>query len=839
MQPCSNKRCSDPLPSTSGRCLTCNSLTIGKLVRDRYLVKEMVNRGGFGATYLIEDIDLFNERRILKELRPASEEGSETPTSKRRETAERLFLREADTLRKLNHKGIPKLYAYFIDEGFSYLVQEYIPGKTLIEEAEEKPFSERDARQTLFEIAEILDYLHSQQPPIIHRDVKPQNLMRHTDGRLMLIDFGAVCRAASQGQQRQTLIGSPGYAPPEQQVGRPVPQSDLYAAGATIVRLLTGIHPSQLTNHKTKQIEWDAEDYVSKEFAALINGLLVLDPQLRCPTAAVLISELKRLESVPCIISSERKNRSSAGQLATTTSLTQDRAESKHVQASLVTALRSITEVKEGSLSSTPVPTLLFRIYQKRMTGLLKLERKGAQKTITFQSGSIVFATSSLAEERLGEMLLQRGKISFAEYLKAEELMKLTGKRLASVLLQMGVLAQEEFVDTVIQHVSSIVYSVFGWTEGSYSFERAEQPDESIKMPFSTADIIFEGIRRIDDMELIKRWIGDFKRLLRTTREPRLLYQVVTPTPREAFIISRMDMAISVDELLSLGGLSEEETLKTICCLLSIGMLELADEDQPQQPPLSNILTRPAPLPQELDFITVAQFCREVEKKLASIETSDAYALLEIDRGATDRDVLEAYQKMARKFHPDRNSQLLNYNLRILDDLEKIFSAVAYAYEMLKTEDRRRQYDERLRTLGVLDTPSEEFTYTGTKDPSTLDWMKEENCERLIRIGRKHYEAGRYGDARMALEKAIRIDPRHGDAHFYLARTLSHAEGTFQLAEQSFRRAIDLEPDNADYYAEFGLFLQRFQLNDQAESLFRACLQLNPNHPVAKRTSRL
>src|SRR5207245_902038 len=152
----------------------------------------------FGATYLVSDIDCFDEPRLLKELRPPS--GSEESDEARKETAERLFKREAQTLLNLNHPAIPKLYAYFIYDNFSYLLQEYIPGRTLAETVEERRenFSEEEARIFLAELAEILCYLHSKEPPIIHRDIKPQNLMRHTDGRLLLIDFGAVCRAASQ-----------------------------------------------------------------------------------------------------------------------------------------------------------------------------------------------------------------------------------------------------------------------------------------------------------------------------------------------------------------------------------------------------------------------------------------------------------------------------------------------------------------------------------------------------------------------------------------------------------------------------------------------------------------
>ena len=174
-------------------------------------------------------------------------------------------------------------------------------------------------------------------------------------------------------------------------------------------------------------------------------------------------------------------------------------------------------------------------------------------------------------------------------------------------------------------------------------------------MPFSTADIIFEGIRRLDDLELIKQWLGDFTRPLRTTNDPLLLYQAVTLHPQEGYIVSRIDSAMSIEEILSLGGLPENETLRTICGLLSIGMLELAPtaEKSIKQTAVSTVLSQPSPLPQDLDFSTVAAFCYEVESKLAGIESSDAYGILEISRSASEVEIHEAYNNLARKFHPD------------------------------------------------------------------------------------------------------------------------------------------------------------------------------------------
>ncbi|MBI4853337.1 MAG: DnaJ domain-containing protein [Acidobacteria bacterium] len=908
---CSNSRCNQPIAGPSGRCLSCNSLLLGTLVRNRCLVKQLVSRGGFGTTYLVEDQDCFDEPRILKELRPASPseiDDSENDTANRKATAERLFKREAQTLLNLNHIGIPRLYAYFIENAYSYLLQEFIPGVNLAEAATEsgETYSEAQARTLLREISEILSYLHNQNPPIIHRDIKPQNLMRHSDGRLLLIDFGAVCRAANKASS-QTLIGSPGYAPPEQAFGQPLPQSDLYAAGATIARLLTGIHPSQLTNARTQRVEWQQHAATSEPFRELLNRILVRDADLRIDSATTILQHLKDMERIPPLPKGSRpapiiSNLGDDPATATIDNL--DNLEKSYTEepidvssfnmgalmesllvvpvSDILTALKehiaTETTIESGSLSDIPIPALLFRCYHLGLSGQLVLSRGNINKTIFFDQGTIVFASSSQRQERLGEHLLQTNRISSENLARATKVVDETGQRMGGVLLRLGIISLEDLTPIVVEHVSHLTYSTFDWIDGKYLFLNSSPVVETIKMPFSTADIIFEGIRRLDNLELIKQWLGDFTRPLCTTNDPLLLYQAVTLQPHEGYIVSRIDSAMSVEDLLSLGGLPENETLRTVCGLISIGMLELAPKEESlleEKPHLANVanvanvLSQPNPLPQDLDFSTVAAFCYEVEGKLAGIESSDAFGILEIPRNSSEVEINEAYTNLARKFHPDRNSQLLNYNISLKSELERIFNAISRAYEMLKSpEARNRQSSSNSRTTGFYSrNPFQEQTqnsssFNSNNQPQT--YPSDENstafysratarainrqsknsnsprsAQEWFEYGQSLYLDARYAASRDALETAIQLQPNLAEYHFYLARALSKLTGMFQAAELEFYRALELEPNNADYYAEFGLFYQRLNLKDRAEAMFNYCLTLSPNHPIALRSLKL
>ena len=168
----------------------------------------------------------------------------------------KLFEREAETLKALSHPAIPRYLDYFeIDspnlKGFA-LVQTYIEAKSLEEKLKAgRTFNEADIKQLAKALLEILIYLHGRQPPVIHRDIKPSNILLtnrsgNSVGQVYLVDFGSVQTLAAREGGTITVVGTYGYMPPEQFGGRAVPASDLYSLGATLIYLVTGLHPADL-----------------------------------------------------------------------------------------------------------------------------------------------------------------------------------------------------------------------------------------------------------------------------------------------------------------------------------------------------------------------------------------------------------------------------------------------------------------------------------------------------------------------------------------------------------------------------------------------------------------
>lgn len=175
----------------------------------------------------------------------------------------KLFEREAQVLQSLDHPRIPRYRDYFeidknLGQGIPWfvLVQDYISGSSLQDLLDQgQRFAEDEIRSLTTQVLEILIYLHEQSPPVLHRDIKPSNLIRGQDHQIYLIDFGAVQAQAAVTGVTFTVVGTSGYAPLEQFWGRAVPASDLYALGATLIHLLTGVSPLDLP-HQDSQIQF-------------------------------------------------------------------------------------------------------------------------------------------------------------------------------------------------------------------------------------------------------------------------------------------------------------------------------------------------------------------------------------------------------------------------------------------------------------------------------------------------------------------------------------------------------------------------------------------------------
>jgi CHASE2 domain-containing sensor protein len=272
----------------------------GAVLVGRYQVTRILGKGSFGCTYLAKDLQRPGQPNcVVKRLKPASDNYNFL------QVARRLFKTEAEILEQVGkHDRIPLLLAYVEQDNEFYLIQEYIRGETLTEELiRQKQYGERQVAEILKEILSVLAFI--QQYNLIHRDIKPDNIIRRAcDRRLVLIDFGAVKQIQPQnlgGEDSSTvIIGTQGYAPPEQLAGQPVMASDIYATGMIAIQALTGMRPKQFQkNSETGQIVWQPYAQVSQAMTEIIEKMISYHFGHRYQKAAEVLRDIRRYETSP------------------------------------------------------------------------------------------------------------------------------------------------------------------------------------------------------------------------------------------------------------------------------------------------------------------------------------------------------------------------------------------------------------------------------------------------------------------------------------------------------------------------------------------------------------
>ncbi|MDQ2099286.1 MAG: serine/threonine-protein kinase [Tychonema bourrellyi B0820] len=275
---------------------------IGQLLKERYQVTEKLGQGGQAITYKAKDTQGQNQIRVVKHLCPTSTNPTLSEAAKHDlwETAKELFGKEAKALAGLgHHPQIPGLLEDFVENGEFYLVQEFIEGQPLsVELPSGQRWSETQVIQLLHEILSILEFVHSKG--VIHRDIKPDNIIRRRlDNKLVLVDFGAVklerqLAQVSAKSRRSVSVGTLGYMPSEQQDGKPVFASDLYALGMISIQALTGKNAADLVLHHKKrgEIDWQPLVTVSKELTEVLTGIVRCFPEDRYQSAEEVLQAL-------------------------------------------------------------------------------------------------------------------------------------------------------------------------------------------------------------------------------------------------------------------------------------------------------------------------------------------------------------------------------------------------------------------------------------------------------------------------------------------------------------------------------------------------------------------
>ncbi|NES84029.1 MAG: protein kinase [Moorea sp. SIO2B7] len=314
MSYCFNPNCQRPHnPQNANFCQSCGQ---SLLLTNRYRCLKPIGQGGFGRTFLA--VDQYKPSKslcVIKQFYPLGQGKNSV------EKAAELFAREAVRLDELGkHDHIPELLAYFTENGRQYLAQQYIEGQNLAETlATEGAFRETQIRELLNSLLPVLQFIHSQQ--VIHRDIKPENIIRRVStpqtsvyqggaiapnsqnitplkegvGELFLVDFGSAKAAIRTAVAvTGTIIGSAGYAAPEQAMGKAIFASDIYSLGVTCINLLTQVEPFDLFD--SSEGVWIWRDFlhnpVSDEIGQILDKMIEGASKHRYQSADEILRDL-------------------------------------------------------------------------------------------------------------------------------------------------------------------------------------------------------------------------------------------------------------------------------------------------------------------------------------------------------------------------------------------------------------------------------------------------------------------------------------------------------------------------------------------------------------------
>lgn len=545
----------------------------------------------------------------------------------------------------------------------------------------------------------------------------------------------------------------------------------------------------------------------------------------------------------------------------------------------------------QGKLEAALMPELLRRLYVGRKSGMLHFTTGDQRRSVRFNRGNIVFAQTNNPEEQLGQMLVAHDRLSQENLDKATEIVKAEGKRLGAVLEEQEMLTKEQVGEGLADHVREILRKIFSWTDGEYSFE--EQPEQphiegDISLNLATGEVILEAVNSINDPEAIHRALGDFGRNLQTSLDPMLRFQKITLTPVDGFLMSRVDGASTASEILQLAPVDTEEAERSLFGLLCAGVIEFVESDgaapaapatsagkrDPAPPPEAappapektpesrptppaEAAPKPTPKPKEPEppkapeksaEAVAAERRDEITKKYAALEGANHFDVLGIPRASNEAAVKSAYVAMARRFHPDTQTDPKLADLA--DKIEAIFIEVNTAFEVLRDPSKRANYESMLpRSSGfqppgaeaevaapeTSSPPAEASQDSGARTPPARPVVAGQALAERLGKAAGHFKKEEYWDAIQTLEPVIPMTEGkvRCKARILLARAYSKNPNWVKRAEEEIRDVLREDPKYADGYFELAKIYREKGLASRSRSMFKKVLEFVPDHAEA------
>jgi curved DNA-binding protein CbpA len=459
-----------------------------------------------------------------------------------------------------------------------------------------------------------------------------------------------------------------------------------------------------------------------------------------------------------------------------------------------------------GSLSKYRLSDFLIGLQRLVKTGILHVGVNSTMKKIYLKSGDVIFSASDEDRERMGDMLLEIGKITPEQFRKSSEVMEKSSKRLGAVLVELGYLSPKELIWAVQYQVEKIIHNLFSLKEGNVVFNEEPLPvKELIILKLSTGNLIYRGIKSIDSSEISDNNLPSRDSVLYFSSAPMTLFQEITLDQEDRNILSLINGTRTIEDIISMSPLDEKETLKTLYALYSTQLIEVIEKsivtpDVAQE----EILEQPS---HETDSATV----EKIENLYREYKKLGHYGILNISRHSSASEIKRAYYRMAKEFHPDRHLHFQSDELK--GKLNTIFAYINEAYNVLTSS---KKADSSI----------------SSQPPESAD-DKAHTARMKFVEGKRFLTSKQYEQALTLFGQAVYFDSSIAEYHFFYGVSLLNSR-KIKDSEKSIRKAIELDPYNSDYIAELGNIYLRLGFTTRAKNTFEKALKYNPFNDSAK-----
>jgi len=507
--------------------------------------------------------------------------------------------------------------------------------------------------------------------------------------------------------------------------------------------------------------------------------------------------------------------------------------------------------------------SLLNRIYTARLTGVLSIQPGRVEKKLYFNFGNLIFASSNLPGDGLGEIMLREGAMSQTQFDAAAQRLD-RGERFGDALVNLGICTPAELNDWIREQVTQIAQSIFEYRGGRYYFFDTFGDDTvpEVGITLSMGRFIMSGLREADDLPLADL-LEDDRLFVDLSPDPLVRLQDVDLDDLERLLMLKLTEPMRAQHLLAKVEGDRTAAARALYAVMALGMVmavppgskrpeftptEIEPEPVPPPPPPPPIAPQPAapappssyrfvptpkaaaapppapaasaapaPPPSSAAASAMDEFAGEMKKMLDLVENGTHYQLLSVVADADAGAIKKSYYALARKFHPDRHMGHAEW----IGSLQKLMESFTTAYKTLSDQKARAKYDKQIAQGGAF------AIGRGQSE-------KQESAAECMERAKECLRAKNFAGSITWLRKCVEIAPGESKYRAMLARSLAAVPNYRPEAIQQYEKAVELDPFNTSAIFQFAELFEEMKLPWRAILLLKKILDIDPDHAKAR-----